>query len=57
VQRSVTDTTTVAVLGEPSARPGTAEMLTRYGVRERLREGQPIAVIGAEQFRRLAPRR
>lgn len=57
VQRSVTDTTTVAVLGEPSARPGTAEMLTRYGVRERLREGQPIALIGPEQFLRLAPRR
>ena len=57
VQRTVTDTTTVAVLGEPSPRPGTAEMLTRYGVRERLREGQPIALLGPEQFLRLAPRR
>ncbi len=50
----LTDATTVVVVG----RDGEPEGLTMFGVRERLRTGQPIRVISAEQFERLtAPRR
>ncbi|MEO5709730.1 MAG: protein kinase [Nocardioidaceae bacterium] len=52
-QTRLTDATTVVVLG----RVGSSEGIKMFGVRERLRTGQPIRVINQEQFERLARRR
>ncbi len=57
VQDRVTDSTTVVVVGPPGPGAGAAEGLKLYGVRERLRTGQPITLIDQEQFQRLARRR
>jgi NAD-dependent DNA ligase len=51
-QTRLTDATTVVVVG----RVGTSEGLKMFGVRERLRTGQPIRVINQEQFERLTRR-
>ncbi|QWZ08272.1 protein kinase [Nocardioides panacis] len=51
-QTRLTDATTVVVVG----RVGTSEGLKMFGVRERLRTGQPIRVINQEQFVRLTRR-
>ena len=51
-QTRLTDATTVVVVG----RMGTSEGLKMFGVRERLRTGQPIRVINQEQFERLTRR-
>jgi BRCT domain type II-containing protein len=48
-QTRLTDATTVVVLG----RAGPSEGIKMFGVRERLRTGQPIRLIGQEQFERL----
>ena len=48
-QPRLTDATTIVVLG----RVGASEGLKMFGVRERLRTGQPIRVITQEQFERL----
>ena len=48
-QARLTDATSVVVLG----RPGASEGLVMFGVRERLRTGQPIRVIDEAQFERL----
>jgi serine/threonine protein kinase len=52
-QARLTDATTVVVLGAAAA----AEGITMFGVRERLRTGQPIRVVSQEQFERLTVRR
>jgi serine/threonine protein kinase len=53
-QARLTDATTVVVLG----RAGAPEGITMFGVRERLRDGQPIRVVSQAQFERLTtPRR
>jgi serine/threonine protein kinase len=57
VRARVTDSTTVVVVGPPGARSGAAEGLKLYGVRERLRTGQPITILDQQQFERLARRR
>jgi serine/threonine protein kinase len=57
VQTTVTDSTTVVVVGSRSTGGGAAEGLKLFGVRERLRAGQPITIIDQEQFLRLARRR
>jgi serine/threonine protein kinase len=49
-QARLTDATTVVVVG----RAGTSEGIKMFGVRERLRTGQPIQVINQEQFERLS---
>ncbi|MGA8210095.1 MAG: protein kinase [Nocardioidaceae bacterium] len=49
-QARLTDATTVVVVG----RVGVAEGVTLFGVRERLRTGQPIRVIDQAQFERLS---
>jgi serine/threonine protein kinase len=49
-QVRLSDATTVVVVGSA----GTSEGVTMFGVRERLRTGQPIKVISQEQFERLA---
>jgi hypothetical protein len=51
-QSRLTDATTVVVVG----RAGPSEGLQMFGVRERLRTGQPIRVINQEQFERLTAR-
>ncbi|NUR08064.1 MAG: protein kinase [Nocardioidaceae bacterium] len=48
-QTHLTDATTVVVVG----RAGRSEGLKMFGVRERMRTGQPIRVIDEEQFERL----
>jgi serine/threonine protein kinase len=48
-QVRLSDATTVVVVGTG----GTSEGVTMFGVRERLRTGQPIKVISQEQFERL----
>ena len=48
-QARLTDATTVVVVG----RVGTSEGIKMFAVRERLRTGQPIRVIGQDQFERL----
>ena len=58
VQSRPSDSTTVVVLGSNgTAAGGAAEGLKLYGVRERLRTGQPITLIDQPQFERLARRR
>jgi serine/threonine protein kinase len=52
-QPRLTDATTVVVVG----RAGSSAGITMFGVRERLRTGQPIRVIDQEHFERLAPAR
>jgi serine/threonine protein kinase len=52
-QAALSDATTVVVLG----RVGTPEGVQMFGVRERLRTGQPIRLITPEQFQRLTTRR
>ena len=52
-QTRLTDATTIVVLG----RAGVSEGLKMFGVRERLRTGQPIRVITQEQFERLTTAR
>jgi len=52
-QTGLSDATTVVVLG----RVGTTEGVTMFGVRERLRTGQPIRLITPDQFQRLTARR
>ena len=57
VQSRVSDSTTVVVLGrQRSGGVGTAEGVNLYGVRERIRTGQPTALIDQEQFERLTRR-
>ena len=48
-QSRLTDATTVVVVG----RVGSSEGIKMFGVRERLRTGQPIRVVNQEQFERL----
>ena len=48
-QTRLTDATTVVVLGQV----GSSEGIKMFGVRERLRTGQPIRVVNQEQFERL----
>jgi hypothetical protein len=48
-QTRLTDATTVVVVG----RGGASEGLKMFGVRERLRTGQPIRLVNQEQFERL----
>jgi BRCT domain type II-containing protein len=57
VQSRLTDSTTVVVVGAGAGGGGAAEGLKLYGVRERLRTGQPITLIDQQQFERLARRR
>ena len=58
VQSRVTDSTTVIVLGSMRrGGVGAAEGIKLYGARERLRTGQPIALIDQGQFERLTRRR
>jgi serine/threonine protein kinase len=58
VQSRVTDSTTVVVLGSMRAGAvGAAEGTKLFGVRERIRTGQPILLIDQQQFARLARRR
>jgi len=58
VQSRVTDSTTVVVVGSLRAGAvGAAEGVKLYGVRERIRTGQPITLIDQQQFLRLARRR
>jgi serine/threonine protein kinase len=52
-QTRLTDATTVVVVG----RVGASEGIKMFGVRERLRTGQPIRLISQEQFERLTARR
>jgi serine/threonine protein kinase len=52
-QARLSDATSVVVLG----RAGTPEGITMFGVRERLRTGQPIRVVSQEQFERLTTSR
>jgi len=51
-QTRLTDATTVVVVG----RVGSSEGIKMFGVRERLRTGQPIRVVNQEQFERLTAR-
>ena len=53
LQTRLTDATTVVVLG----RLGLSEGVTMFGVRERLRTGQPIRVVSQDQFERLTTAR
>jgi hypothetical protein len=48
-QAQLSDATTVVVVG----RIGSSEGIKMFGVRERLRTGQPIRLITLEQFERL----
>lgn len=57
VQDRPSDSTTLVVLGPGGTGKGAAEGLKLYGVRERLRTGQPITIIDQQQFERLARRR
>ena len=50
-QARLTDATTIVVLG----RVGAPEGITMFGVRERLRTGQPIRLLSQAQFERLTP--
>jgi NAD-dependent DNA ligase len=52
-QAQLSDATTVVVVG----RVGSSEGIKMFGVRERLRTGQPIRLITPEQFLRLTSRR
>jgi serine/threonine protein kinase len=52
-QTRLTDATTVVVVGGKGAPEG----ITMFGVRERLRTGQPIRVLSQEQFERLSAAR
>jgi hypothetical protein len=57
VQGRLSDSTTVVVVGPRAGGVGAAEGLKLYGVRERLRTGQPITILDQAQFERLARRR
>ncbi len=54
VQDAPSDSTTLLVVGEPRRGAGLPEGTTLFAVRERIRLGQPIALIGPADFRRLA---
>lgn len=54
VQDAPSDSTTLLVVGEPRRGDGLPEGATLFAVRERIRLGQPVQLIGPDAFKRLA---